>query len=236
MKTRLSKILLAAEPDGKVDFLRELAQQAVDMRADAIALLGSLAPRTKTPKIYGDIFKTIAEPRLPVFYIPGPDDVPFSEFLREAAGFEVALPNIRGVHATFAMAPGHVIFAGMGGKILDESDCVRDQRETLHYPGWEMGYRLKFLKELKDYEKVFLFTSRPERKGVNEKGSSAVAEVVKTYNPRLVLVAGRERDVFTLGNSSVICPGSLAHGHFTLIDFGSCEAKPGILRDFVRAA
>jgi hypothetical protein len=236
MNAHLSKILVAAELGGNVGLVRQLAAQAVDAQVDAIALVGSLACRSEAPKVYGELLKAIASTRLPVFYIPGPDDAPFSEFLREAANFEIVLPNIRGVHSTFAVGPGHVAFVGIGGDIVDEPECARDETERLRYPGWEVEYRFKFLKELKDYEKIFLFTTRPEHKGLNENGSAALAEIVKTYNPRLVLVGGSEHHSFTLGISSVVCPGSLIHGHFSLIDFGSGEEKPGFLRGFLRAA
>src|SRR5258708_2147335 len=111
MRKHVVKVVVASEPGGNIDLVRRLTEEAVTGGADAIALLGSLAPKAKSPKIYGDLLKALAEPRLPAFYIPGPEDVPFSTFLRQAANFELVLSFVRGVHGTFALAPGYVVFA-----------------------------------------------------------------------------------------------------------------------------
>ena len=182
------------------------------------------------------VLSALGETKLPVFYIPGPDDAPFGEFLREAANIENVFPNIHGVHCTFAMASGHEVITGMGGTILDDMGTERDEIETLRYPGWELEYRLKFLKELKDYPRVFLFTTFPEHKGLHENGSSVVAEAIKTYKPRLALVAGREHKREMVGTSLLIGLASLAEGAFTVIDMRRNEAKPGVLRHTASAA
>jgi uncharacterized protein len=79
-------------------------------------------------------------------------------------------------------------------------------------------YRLKFLRELKDYQRIFLFTTPPEHKGRGERGSAELAELIKSHNPRLVLVGGREPAQELIGNSLVIALGSLMRGEFTLVD------------------
>jgi hypothetical protein len=236
MRKHTSKIIVAAEPDGHVDFVARLAEQAVDSNADVVVLLGSLASKPQQPKTHLALLKALAESRLPAFYIPGPNDAPLREFLQEAASSEMAFPYVHGVHDTFALAPGHVLFVGMGGAILDQGEAMPDETESLAYPGWEVEYRLKFLQEIKDYEKVFLFTTFPEHKGSNLPGSSALAEVIKTYKPRLVLIGGTQRRTATLGTSLVIAPGSLVHGNFSVVDLKTGEAKPGLLRGFAHAA
>ena len=92
----------------------QLGQAAGDLGASAIALLGSLTPRTADPREYAQILKALSEARLPAFYIPGPEDAPFSEFLREAASFEVVYPHVRGIHASFAMHAIHLWRARRG--------------------------------------------------------------------------------------------------------------------------
>jgi hypothetical protein len=182
------------------------------------------------------VLTALGETKLPAFYIPGAEDAPFGEFLREAANIETVFPNIHGVHGTFAMAPGHEVVTGMGGTILDEITASRDETETLRYPGWEVEYRLKFLRELKDYPRVFLFTTFPEHKGLHEDGSAVVAEVIKTYKPHLALVGGREHKHEMIGTSLLIGLGSLAEGAFTVIDMRKGEARPGVLRHTASAA
>jgi hypothetical protein len=229
MRKHVAKVVVASEPGGNIDLVRQLTEEAVNGGADAIALLGSLAPKAKSPNIYGDLLKALAEPRLPAFYIPGPEDVPFSAFLRQAANFELVLSFVRGVHGTFALAPGYVVFAGLGGTILDNPESPRDETHGLRYPGWEAEYRLKFLQDMKDYEKIFMFATPPEHKGQHQTGSSVVAELVKTHNPRLVLIAGREQKQILLGNSLIVCPGMLTDGQFVFANVRSQEVVPGVL-------
>ena len=70
--------------------------------------------------------------------------------------------------------------------------------------------------DLLDYnELVMLFATAPAHKGHNTPGSEAVAELVGTYRPRLV-VCGGPRGVEILGTSLVVAPGSLADGHYAV--------------------
>jgi hypothetical protein len=234
--SRLSKIIAAAGPKGNVEAVRQIGEQARDIRADAVFLVGSLTPKNAEPREYGRVLTALGETKLPAFYIPGPDDAPFGEFLREAANIEVVFPHIHGVHGTFAMAPGHEIVTGLGGTIVDDISMARDELDTLRYPGWEVEYRLKFLKELKDYQTVFLFTTLPEHKGLHEKGSAVLAEVIKTHNPRLVLIGGSEHKREMIGTSLLIGLASLAENAFTVVDLRTGEAKPGVLRHTASAA
>jgi uncharacterized protein len=231
-----SRIVAAAEPNGNVEAVRQLAQEACNLGASAIALLGSLTSKEGSPRGYAEVLTAVSEPRLPVFYIPGPQDAPFSEFLREAATFEVVYRNVRGIHGTFAMGPGHVVWSGMGGTIVDDPKSTHEESEALRYPGWEVEYRLKFLQELKEYQKVFLFTTLPEHKGLGEKGSSVLAEIIKTYNPRLVLVGGGQTRREIIGKSLLVAPGSLIEGNFSLVDLRKHEVTACSLNEATRAA
>ena len=172
----------------------------------------------------------LAVTRLPTFYIPGSEDAPIYEYLREAANMEIVSPSLRGVHATFAFAPGYIVFTGIGGTVIDDPHMIREELETLRYPGWEVEYRLKFLGELKDYQKVFLFSTPPEHKGFHEQGSTVLAELIKTYQPRLVLVSGKELKHEMLGTSLLVIPGSLAEGNFSVIDLRQHTVETGSVR------
>ena len=201
-----------------------------------IALVGSLTPKNKDPREYAGVLKALSEARLPAFYIPGPEDAPFPEFLREAATFEVGYPNVRSVHGTFGIAPGHVVWSGIGGTIKDHPDTIRDEVGALCYPGWEVEYRLKFLQGLKDYQNVFMFTTFPEDKGRREKGSAVLAEIIKIYNPRLVLVGGGEPGHEILGKSLLVALGCVAKGKFSLIDLQKGEVTTRMLGRPAKAA
>jgi Icc-related predicted phosphoesterase len=199
-------------------------------------LLGNLKSKNADPRSYGEILKALGETHLPSFYIPGPEDCPFSEYLREAANFEVVFPHLHGVHGTFAMAPGYVVVAGMGGTIEDDPAVVREEVQGLKYPAWEVAYRLKFLRELKDYQKLFVFTTAPEHKGLADKGSAGLAEIIKTHNPRLVLVGGRSQKVEMLGTSQTVMLGSLAESSFTVVDLRKHQVVFGHLGEKVSTA
>lgn len=105
----ISKLVAAADPRGDIEAVRRVAHEAASMEANAILLVGSLTQKGTEARQYGLVLKALAEPHLPAFYIPGPDDAPFAEFLREAANFEVVFPHLHGVHGTFAMAPHTVL-------------------------------------------------------------------------------------------------------------------------------
>ncbi|WP_322480904.1 metallophosphoesterase [Thermogemmatispora sp.] len=218
MRKHVKTILATAEPSGHFEALERLMRQAQELDVQAVAVLGNLAARSLNPRDYGRFFSLLAQTRLPTFYVPGPEDGPLTLYFQEAAQIELIYPYLHGVHGTFALAPGYVVFTGMGGIITDDPQLTREEQETLRYPAWEVLYRLKFLAELKDYEKVFLFYTPPYHKGFHESGSPTLAELIKSYNPRLVLVSGPERKRELLGTSAVIAPGSLAKGEYSLID------------------
>jgi Icc-related predicted phosphoesterase len=190
-------------------------------------LLGNLGADGKASSEYAKLLRKVGEAKLPAFYVPGPGDVPFVRYLREAYNAEIVFPSLHGVHGAFAFAPGHLLFAGMGGEVADDPRSEREESKSLRYPSWEVEYRLKFLRELKDYRKVFLFGTPPAHKGLGEAGSETLAELVKTYSPQLVLVGGEGFRRERLGTSLVVSPGRLGEGEFALVDLpaGKAEAK-----------
>ena len=230
LRKHVRKILATSEPLGNLEEVERLAKKVADTDVEAVAVLGSLASKSATTRAYGNLFKILAETRLPTFYIPGPEDAPLYEYLREAANMEIVYPYLRGVHATFAIAPGYIVFTGIGGTVIDDPHMLREEVETLRYPGWEVEYRLKFLGELKDYQKVFLFSTPPEHKGFHEQGSPVLAGLIKTYKPRLVLVSSKELKHEMLGTSLVVMPGSLAEGNFSVIDLRQHIVETGSVR------
>jgi hypothetical protein len=122
------------------------------------------------------------------------------------------------VHGTVALAPNDVLFAGMGGEISDDPETIRAEEEFLRYPGWEVEYRLKVIREFYPREQVFLFATPPAHKGLREPGSAVLAELIKTYNPRLAVVGGAEPTQKELGRTLVVCPGRLENGHYAVVD------------------
>jgi len=232
MTTKLvTTIAAACNPEGAVESVSRLAQEAVSVGADAIVLLGNLTSANSGPQEYSSILRAVGESQLWTFYVPGPQDAPFHEFLRQAANFEIVFPKLRCVHTTFAVAAGPVVFAGMGGTIVDDLYTLRDELAVLRYPGWEVEYRLKFLQDLKDYSKVLLFTSPPEHKGLHTSGSAVLAELVKTHNPQFVISGGAEPKHGILGaKSHIIAPGNIREGHYALLNLRKHDVTHELLR------
>ena len=140
---------------------------------------------------------------------------------------ELVYPHLNGVHGTFAIGPSHVLFVGMGGKIVDEPESTRLEGERLRYPAWEVEYRLKTIGELKDYEKVFLFATQPAHKGLHAAGSETLAELINTYRPQLAVVAGNGVAETRLGRTLLVSPGRLEQGQYALIDLHSSPCRRG---------
>jgi uncharacterized protein len=219
MARRVRRILAAGEPRGDVGRLKQLLDQVDRTGADAVALLGDLTEEGSKLEDYRAIFKTLGPPQVETFWIPGPADAPLTHYLRESSNIETVYPFLHGVHGTVALGSGYVLFSGMGGEILDDPNTQRDEVGTLRYPGWEVEYRLKVLREFShEYEKVFLFATSVAHKGLHQPGSEVLAELIKTYNPRVTLVTGGGMRRELLANTLVVLTGSLTLGEYAVVD------------------
>ena len=225
MSGHITRIAASCGPRGRSKEVERMLEAVGRDEAQALALLGDLGAEGEVRE-YAAILRTAGRANLPAFYIPGPGDAPFGKYLREAHNTEVVFPSMHAVHGTFALAPGYqLLFAGMGGEIVDDPHHEREELERLSYPGWEVEYRLKILRELKDYPKVFLFGTPPAHKGLREGGSEVLAEVVKTYAPALVLTGGEGFHGEQLGTSLMVSPGTLSEGEYTLVDLSEREVE-----------
>jgi uncharacterized protein len=224
LSSHITKIVAVYEPRGQSEKVERLLKAAREDGAQVLALLGDLGADGEVRE-YAGLLRAVGRADFPAFYVPGPGDAPFSKYLKEAHNTEVVFASLHGVHGTFAFAPGYLLFAGMGGEISDDLRHEREELEQLSYPGWEVEYWLKILRELKDYQKVFLFGTPPAHKGLREGGSEIVAELVKTYSPRLVLTGGESFRRERLGTSLVVAPGSLSEGGYALVDLSEGEVE-----------
>jgi Icc-related predicted phosphoesterase len=204
--------------NGETRPLEQLFAELPESAADAIAVVGDLGAPWSKADTYRAIFRVLGESHRPTFWVPGPTDAPLRDYLRESYNMEIAFPSLHGVHGTVALGPGEVLFAGMGGEIHDDPETIRAEEAVLRYPGWEVEYRLKVIREFDAREQVFLFTTPPAHKGLREPGSEVLAELIKTYDPGLVIVAGAEPAQEELARTLVVRPGRLDHGHYALVD------------------
>ncbi|HWE12960.1 MAG TPA: metallophosphoesterase [Solirubrobacteraceae bacterium] len=211
---RVNRILCAADPSGSAEAIDRLLVVADEQEVDAVVMLGDIGGHGVG---YRGVFGALARARRPVYWVPGAQDVPVERYLQESFNIETAFPSLRGVHGTAAMASGGVLFAGLGGEISDDPRQPRDERDKLSYPRWEAEYRLKVLAEFDYSELVLLFWTSPAHKGLQRAGSEAVAELIGTYRPRLV-VCGGEPGVEELGRSLVVAPGRLRDSRYAVAD------------------
>ncbi|MEN3313174.1 MAG: uncharacterized protein V7645_2503 [Actinomycetota bacterium] len=219
MSKHIQKMLALGGINGDAHLVENLFDELVDESIDAITVVGDLgAPWSKTDA-YRGLFRAIGRADVHAFWVPGANDAPLADYLRESYNMEISYPNLRGVHATAAIGPDHVLFAGMGGEIADDPETPRSEEALVRYPGWEAEYSLKVVGEFKDYPKVFLFATRPAHKGLHEPGSEVLAELIKTWRPRLVVTGGDEPLEERLGTSLIVSPGRLDQGSYALIDF-----------------
>jgi len=106
---------------------------------------------------------------------------------------------------------------------------MRVEEALVRYPGWEVEYRLKVIPEFDAPERIFLFTTPPAHKGLHEPGSEVLAELIKTYNPRLVIVAGEEPTNKELARTLIVCPGRLGHGQYAVVDLRARSVETATL-------
>jgi Icc-related predicted phosphoesterase len=219
MAQHMQKLVALGGVNGDAELLETVFGELGDEHVDAVAVVGDLGAPWSKAETYRALFKAIGHADIPAFWVPGANDAPLSDYLRESYNMEMVYPRLRGVHGTAAIGPYHVLFAGIGGEIRDDPQTLRTEEALIRYPGWEAEYRLKVVGEFKEYPKVFLFTTRPAHKGLHEPGSEVLAELVNTYRPQIVVTAGDEPSEEHLGKSLVVSPGRLDRGSYALIDF-----------------
>lgn len=215
----LKRLLAIGTIRGAVEQLQHLLGELPESDADAVVLVGDLGSPWSRAATYRAIFKTLGVSGKHAFWVPGPLDAPVRDYLRESYNMEIVYPTLRGVHGAVALGPGQVLFAGMGGDIADDPDVTRAEEAILRYPGWEVEYRLKTIRDFDEHQRVLLFTTPPAHKGLREPGSEVLAELIKTYNPRVVVVAGPRPSEERLGKTLVVCPGRFDQGEYAQIDF-----------------
>jgi len=229
MAQRVRKLVAVAGIGGEVHSLEQLFGEMSKHGADAVAVVGDLGAPWSKADTYRAIFRALGEGNRPTFWVPGRIDAPLGGYLRESYNMEIAYPFLHGVHGTVALAPGNVLFAGMGGEISDDPETIRAEEELVRYAGWEVEYRLKVIREFDVDEQVFLFSTPPAHKGLHQPGSEVLAELIKTYNPRLAIVGGEELTQEWLAQTLVVCPGRLDHGDYAVVDLGTRSVEAATL-------
>jgi len=206
MRRTVRYILATSNPMGDLEALEKFVRIAPDTGADAIALIGNLMPKTAKSRDYAAFFRILSEAHLPTAYIPGPEDAPIWEYLREAANVELVHPQMRNVHETFTFWRGPYLVAGVGGEITDEGEP--EEEEALRYPAWVAEYHLKALWELKDYPKIFLFHTMPYHKGLGRRAPTRWPTSSRPTTPFSSSWPVRARSTRSSGRAGWWCPAT----------------------------
>jgi HSP20 family molecular chaperone IbpA/Icc-related predicted phosphoesterase len=217
MAQRLRTLLVLGEIRGAVDSFARVLGKLTETDADAIAIVGDLGAPWSKPAMYRSIFKALGQARRPTYWVPGRWDGPFRAYLGECSNMETVYPSLHGVHGTAVVGIDDVLFAGMGGEIVDDPRAFAEEEVRIRYPGWEVEYRLKVIRSFDQDQKIFLFTTRPAHKGLKEPGSQVLAELINTYRPKLAVVGGDHPMQELLGTTLVVCPGRVEVGDYALV-------------------
>jgi uncharacterized protein len=224
---RPDKLLALGGINGAVEPLAQALQNLTD-DVVAIGVVGDLGGPDTAPETYRAVFRTLGRAERPTYWVPGATDTPLRHYLHDTSGLEIAFPQLHGVHGRVADGPGHVLYAGMGGEIVDGADDPPTGDE-LRYSGRETEYRLREIAEFKEHPLVLLFTTEPAHKGSRVPGSETVAELIKTYRPRLAIVAGEGVSEERLGTTLVVSPGRIDRGQYAVIGLHDLSMEVGDL-------
>lgn len=218
MSGRLRTLFVLAEIRGRLDLFDRLLGKLRCSEADAVVVVGDLGAPWSKPSVHRRALHMLAQTKTPAFWVPGRWDGPLRDYLPESSSMELAHPSLHGVHGTAAVGPGNVLFAGMGGLIEDDPRALAGESVIVHYPGVEVERRFKVIDAPDVQQRVFLFTTPPAHKGLGMHGSEIVAEIVKTYRPRIAVVGGERAGHVSLGTTLVVWPGRAEIGWHGLVD------------------
>jgi uncharacterized protein len=221
---RSDKLLALGGVNGAVEPLKAALQDLADDTA-AIAVVGELGGPDGTPETYREVLRALGRAERPTYWVPGATDSTLRHHLHDTSGLEIAFPQLHGVHGRVADGPGHILFAGMGGEIVDGDDPPPG--EGLSYSGREALYRLREITEFKEHPLVLLFTTPPRHKRSRSEGSEAVAELINTYRPRLAIVAGDGVSEERLGTTLVVSPGRVDRGQYAVVGLHDLSIEVG---------
>jgi Icc-related predicted phosphoesterase len=221
---RNHKLLALGGINGAVELLTQALENVAD-EVVAITVVGDLGGPESTPETYRTVFRALGRTERPTYWVPGSTDTALRHHLHDMSGLEVAFPQLHGVHGRVARGPDHILFAGIGGEIVDGADDPPPGE--LRYSGREAEYRLREIAEFKDDPRVLLFTTEPAHKGARVPGSEAVAELIKTYRPRLAIVAGEGVSEERLGTTLVVSPGRIDRGQYAVIGLHDLAIEVG---------
>ena len=126
-------------------------------------------------------------------------------------------PLLRPRHVHDRRRPGRGRF---GGRITEGE---RETETALHYPGWEVMYRMAFLSQL-EQDLVLIFhhplaqVHELDLVDHEHAGREVITELVGAWRPRVVVVAGARQAREMYGTTVVVSPGHLDQGQYTVFD------------------
>jgi Icc-related predicted phosphoesterase len=217
------RILACAHLDGELDRLQDLRLVVEEERPDLVVFAGGLlAPGREGSTVARGLHRLLhglAALPCAVAVVPGAADAPERRVLPVATAQEWTERNLHCVHGMLATIDDLAV-AGFGGDITERE---RETEVALRYPAWELRYRMAFLNRVE--QPLLLVHHHPpaqmhELDVVDGRhiGSQAVTEVVGTWRPRVVVVAGPRPAREMYASTVVVSPGRLDQGSYALFD------------------
>jgi Icc-related predicted phosphoesterase len=216
----MRKILACSGVNGDRTSLAKLVAISAERKPDAIMFAGGITnPDAAAPdraKFMGEFFETMGNSGQLIVLIPGPQDVPLSEFFRLALNAEVSTPNVFVAHGS-VYSKGEVAASGIGGKITASDDAANPE---VRYSHTTAEYFLKDLRSSDKPIKILMLSEPPPGKLAGSEGNALVSEFIKSYHPALCIVAGKKADRGFLKESHgfVVNPGMLSESSAAWVD------------------
>jgi Icc-related predicted phosphoesterase len=189
------RVLACGHLNGELDRLQDLRRAVQEEGPNLVVLAGNvLASGSRPPEIathaLHQALHTLATLPCAVALVPGGWTLPNATFC-------LSRPHRRSerhLHCVYGMfmTASDLAVAGFGGRVTEGE---RETETALHYPGWEVMYRMAFLGQL-EQDLLLIFHHPPAQ--VHEldivdgqhTGSEVITELVGTWRQRVVVVAG----------------------------------------------
>lgn len=247
------QILVTANLRGEIDNLLSLIKRSTQFSLDAVCFCGNIvrgrarweewdqAKRTgRIPnrnrteileealedlKLYKQFCNLIDSLGIPVLVIPGNLDAPEERYFLFMQQTAFQSDNVVLMHENMVKLESY-LFTGFGGEL------TRDEKEdyfVLEYPRQEVLFgtrRMRFLNP----PRILMFYSPPvsklDREQGTHKGSELVNEIIESVAPSFLFCGGSsEPGLEEIGRTVVVNPGSLADGHFAVVNTKMRDAQ-----------
>ncbi|MCD4812211.1 hypothetical protein K8S19_00740 [bacterium] len=247
------QILLLSDLRGELENLQALVKQCAVLKPDVLCFCGNIVHgrarvdewasakhtgrvpnRNKTDileealedlRIYRKFCALVDSLGIPSLIIPGSLDAPEERYFMFMQQAVFLSDNLLLLHENTVKLDEYVV-AGFGGELTEHE---KEDYFVLQYPRQETLFGTRRMRYINP-SRILIFHSAPiihvEEEAGMQKGSRLVNEIVTTVAPSFLFCGSSFAvpQVNELGSTVVVNPGSLADGHFAIVQTKSREA------------